>query len=75
MYAPHYDPMMISTQAGLCKIERILLDVGGGYNIMFSNCFEQMQFPEDVIKTDAGGVCGFDGHESNPIGHVSVGKD
>lgn len=68
VYAPHYDLVMITNQVRIWRIERVLIDEGRGSNILFSNCFERMKLPQDVINADTGDLYGFDGHKSNPVG-------
>lgn len=50
----------------------LLIDEGSKSNIMFSNCFEKMKLPQDVITTNTGDVYGFEGNKSNPVGRVPL---
>lgn len=59
-YAPHYNLVMITSQIGQCKIARILVDEGNDFGILFSNYFERMGIPQDIIISNDGGVYNYD---------------
>lgn len=70
VYAPHCDPVMISTQVGIWRIERTLIEEVCGSNILFLNFFERIKLPQDVIIAITGDMYGFDRNKSNTISRV-----
>lgn len=47
------------------------MDEGSGSSVLFANCFEMIDLPNNQIYEDTGNAYGFDEHKSNPIGRVS----
>lgn len=73
IYAPHQNPMIITTQVGIWSIERILVDEGSGLSILFSNCIESMKLPQDVITFDIGDMYGINANNSSTACIILLG--
>lgn len=69
---PHYDLVVIATQIGSWRIKQLLVDEGSRSSILFANCFDRMELQQNHIYEESRNVYGFDGHNSDPIGHVSL---
>lgn len=70
LYVPHYDPVMILVQIGLCRVARIPVDERSDSSILLSNYLKRMGLPSDIVTSDTGYVYGFDYSEFNLVSRI-----
>ncbi|KAL5725266.1 hypothetical protein ACHQM5_008428 [Ranunculus cassubicifolius] len=73
VFSPHYDGVLITVGMGMKRrVSRMLADEGSGGCILYSNCYERLNLPQELIFHDNNLLSGFDGHKSKPIGYITL---
>ncbi|XP_052193948.1 uncharacterized protein LOC127802273 [Diospyros lotus] len=69
---PHDDPMVISAVIAKHPISRILVDSGSSVNLIYWNCFEQMNISQDRLRKVSSPLYSFTGEPVSVAGSVQL---
>ncbi|KAK8913989.1 hypothetical protein KSP39_PZI024103 [Platanthera zijinensis] len=71
---PHQDPLVISAGIGnpCYNVKRILVDNGSSVDVLFSTTLQNMNISRQQLTPAAGPIYGFDNHQVQVIGTVTL---